>query len=572
MKNQSKSKSSNRKLGVVVLGLIKQKGIVKLPLRVEEYKSEKICHKSEDFLDFGNLMRDFLSVYPYEESDEKKQIIEIEISEEDYNRLKKILNDALNGDWEYPLRKWKPNSEGAKTRYLYSYLRLGKYDRTNKKIILYMNTIKKYCKEEDKEKLIHTIHIHELFHAYFHFVTEQIHRKQYNYIPEIEEAMAEFSTLVCLKEMSDNNIHPDSVEILNFAQKEIEEKQNEVGFLAAYGFGAYLYDTLEEKERFKLINNYIEKLGDIDVNDDKVKEFIHKVRLSKFVPGNQEACLELLREILESPKSRHRNQNTGIIDKQIIINKIPKSPECSQGKKQTTIMSQFSDNIKKDIQQYFDVLNTNPVIFSNELHLQMHLARYLENAGYTVLYEYNIPNDKFTQQEYPWQDKNGNPQKMYLDLVVKNDDEFVPIEIKYKTRSIDYGNVFNDPNCGPMTLKDHGAQDLGRYGFWNDVYRLELVKRKFAAHVQTGIALFVTNDKLYKMPLNPKNKNSVNFAMGDGTYNYQKSIKNCEWPFDPMKRDSYKSCPNFTLKNIYEVKWNNYKCGNEDFYWAMVTV
>ena len=179
---------------------------------------------------------------------------------------------------------------------------VGAYFVKGKMITLYINNIEDHCKnkkgfiDEDKKKnLIITTYIHELFHSYFHFVTEQsiFRQYRYNYILEIEEAITEFCTLVYI-----NYAKPgvrDWNDILKFAHTSISKKQENKGDLSAYGFGAYLFDNIKkENERFELINNYIKKLGNIKENDKKVNEYIEKVR----EPNNYEECLKLLKEIL----------------------------------------------------------------------------------------------------------------------------------------------------------------------------------------------------------------------------------------------------------------------------------
>ena len=178
----------------------------------------------------------------------------------------------------------------------------GEYIDKDKKIILYINNIEDYCKnkgviDEDKKKnLIITTYTHELFHAYFHFVTEQsiLRQYRYNYILEIEEAITEFCTLVYIN-YAESGGH-DWKYILKFAHTNILEKQDHEGDLSAYGFGAYLFDNIKnENERFELINDYIQKLGNIDENEKKVNEYIEKVR----EPNNYEECVKLLKEILK---------------------------------------------------------------------------------------------------------------------------------------------------------------------------------------------------------------------------------------------------------------------------------
>ena len=151
---------------------------------------------------------------------------------------------------------------------------------------------------EKKKKITDTTLLHEMFHAYFHYVTTEQGKCSYNYIFEIEEAMTEFCSLVCLQDMSFKD--PTWRDVFDDAVDNIREWQNNVGKLAAYGFGAYLFDNLkEESDRYNLINSYIKKLGHINEKDSKVKEYCEKIHLSKYVQDNQDLCLKLLKEILK---------------------------------------------------------------------------------------------------------------------------------------------------------------------------------------------------------------------------------------------------------------------------------
>ena len=213
------------------------------------------------------------------------------------------IHDNYLSDNYYEIREERKRKKDRDNK-IDSYPILGEYLKHYKRIILYINNIEDYCKKKnqgsidkvEKEKLIITTYIHELFHAYFHFVTEQsiFRQYRYNYILEIEEAITEFCTLVYINYVKSGGL--DWKDILKFAHTNISEKQESKGDLSAYGFGAYLFDNMKkENERFELINNYIQKLGNINENDKKVNEYIEKVR----EPKNYEECVKLLKEILE---------------------------------------------------------------------------------------------------------------------------------------------------------------------------------------------------------------------------------------------------------------------------------
>ncbi|MBO7492581.1 MAG: hypothetical protein J6T87_00375 [Bacteroidales bacterium] len=291
MAKKLSSNSRKHKNAVVVCSIIGRKGFT-----VTSYYNENIRDK-KDFMRFHKLLS-FLSKRPYEESSEEKIIYE-QISEEDFKRLKELIDSFPENNNRNPLNNWLPIFNKENIYYCHQYPLLGEYLPDEKKIILYIKNIEKFIKDGTdvkKSELFNTVHLHEMFHAYFHYVTEQ-KKSSYNYILEIEEAMTEFCSLVCLQDMSaTDSMWKDD---FDYAYENIKEKQNEVGNLAAYGFGAYLFEKLKEKEQYELINNYIQKLGYIDKDDNKVKEYCEKVRLSYFVPGNQKHCLNLLKEILE---------------------------------------------------------------------------------------------------------------------------------------------------------------------------------------------------------------------------------------------------------------------------------
>ena len=150
-------------------------------------------------------------------------------------------------------------------------------------------------------------------------------------------------------------------------------------------------------------------------------------------------------------------------------------------------MSRLVDSVRDDIRKF---LERNDELLFNERDLQIHLAMSLQKSSQAyddVDLEYYVPRSEL--DGYRWN------SELRLDLVVHQGNEFLPVELKYKTRSISrrierFGELLTE---AAVVVKNQGAQDLGRYDFWKDVRRLELVRRRFAA-VKNGLALFVTND------------------------------------------------------------------------------
>lgn len=83
--------------------------------------------------------------------------------------------------------------------------------------------------------------------------------------------------------------------------------------------------------------------------------------------------------------------------------------------------------------------------------------------------------------------------RSYYDIVVEDGKEYYVIELKYKTKkqSITYkGNTF--------TLKDHAAQDLGRFDYLNDIARIEnWSQNNQNKNFASGCAIMLTNDSVY---------------------------------------------------------------------------
>lgn len=108
--------------------------------------------------------------------------------------------------------------------------------------------------------------------------------------------------------------------------------------------------------------------------------------------------------------------------------------------------------------------------------------------------------------ELPVQVKNHFP---HIDVWVSAQGAILAVELKYKTRglSVKIGDE-------QYRLRDHSAQDVGRYDFMKDIQRLEQVA---VAHQNiTGYAILLTNDSAYWVE--PANHSTVdaNFRIHDG--------------------------------------------------------
>lgn len=215
------------------------------------------------------------------------------------------------------------------------------------------------------------------------------------------------------------------------------------------------------------------------------------------------------------------------------------------------------EQAKADIRLYLD--RPDGELLFNERDLQMHLAFYLISTSHydDVDVEYYVPFEEL--DNYIWKNE------LKLDILLRKGDEFLPVELKYKTKK--HSNQltrFNEHLEKPVdVLKNQGAQDLGMYDFWKDVRRVELVRNRFAA-VKNGLAVFVTNDKQY-LSTTRKTSNNYLFSMEDGKHG---TIKHWQQP----ESTCAKTHPDFDLEKEYTIQWNHNAYEGVDFHYCIVEI
>ena len=136
-------------------------------------------------------------------------------------------------------------------------------------------------------------------------------------------------------------------------------------------------------------------------------------------------------------------------------------------------MVMLIDIVRNDVCAF---LESNEELLFNERDFQMHLATWLRNSANCyddVDVEYYVPCQEL--DNYVWD------SELRLDIVVKKDSEYCPVELKYKTKKVERKiSRFDEELAGNVVvMKNQGAQDLGMYDFWNDVRRVELVRIRF---------------------------------------------------------------------------------------------
>lgn len=216
------------------------------------------------------------------------------------------------------------------------------------------------------------------------------------------------------------------------------------------------------------------------------------------------------------------------------------------------------DIVRADVFAFLE--NNNELLF-NERDFQMHLATWLRNSA-------NNYDDVDVEYYVPWQELDGYiwESELRLDIVVKKNGEYCPVELKYKTKNIERQITRFDEllNKKVAVMKDQGAQNLGMYDFWKDVHRIELVRKRFK-RVKGGLAVFVTNDILYTKASKSSSNNYLFGMVGDVTRLKQKHWRNPE-------STCAKTHPNFDVEQSYDIIWHSRDIDNVNFYYCIVNI
>ena len=221
-------------------------------------------------------------------------------------------------------------------------------------------------------------------------------------------------------------------------------------------------------------------------------------------------------------------------------------------------MATLIDLVRNDVCTF---LESNEELLFNERDFQMHLATWLRNSANRyddVDVEYYVPRQEL--DSYVWD------SELRLDIVVKKDSEYCPVELKYKTRKVErkISRFDEDLTDDVVVMKNQGAQDLGMYDFWKDVRRVELVRNRFE-RVKGGLAVFVTNDGFYTKGSKESSNNYLFNTSAGKAHSKQKRWANPE-------STCAKTHPNFEVEREYSIEWHTREIDNVGFYYCIVTI
>jgi len=198
-------------------------------------------------------------------------------------------------------------------------------------------------------------------------------------------------------------------------------------------------------------------------------------------------------------------------------------------------------------------------IFHSEADFQ-HSLGYLLSKKYDLDVRLEVP-----LYITPYYSEMDEKLKVELDILMPKGK--IGIELKYKTR----GATF-EQNGETFNIKQHGAQNLGRFDFFDDIRRLQLIKRQ--GIIEKGYAIFLTNDPLYWKPIKRKNFSS-NFSMENGRI--IKSNTKLGWTGNPSEGSVSKKrlFPNnpIIINNKHHFKWYNFSSiRGESFQYLIVEI
>ena len=142
--------------------------------------------------------------------------------------------------------------------------------KPNPKVVIYYKNIQRAC-GDDWTDVLAGVFVHEMFHAWNYF-----NAGGKRSVLAIDEPMVEFETLYFLKQLeafTHSQSHPLHDEVESVSRNRlyrVQEKKQEIGDVAAYGFGYYLFCNLSDVESRHWIEAYSKKSDSINIIDESV--------------------------------------------------------------------------------------------------------------------------------------------------------------------------------------------------------------------------------------------------------------------------------------------------------------
>jgi hypothetical protein len=204
-----------------------------------------------------------------------------------------------------------------------------------------------------------------------------------------------------------------------------------------------------------------------------------------------------------------------------------------------------------NIEAILNALRTKRILFHSEADFQFAFAWEIKTQfpHADVRLEYSPPEE---------------PAKR-IDILVRLGDEIYPIELKYPTKIL---QTWVDKE--PFFLKNHGAQDLGKYDFIKDICRVETFKEYMEGY-REGYAIWLTNDSSYWTIPRSRDVGYADFSVHHGALKEGK----LQWGASMGPGSTkYREKP-LILAGNYRIEWKEYsgiKDKNGIFKYSLVRI
>ena len=195
-------------------------------------------------------------------SELNEQISQLQIQQEYNPRLSDLNGGLLNKMRSAAKKAQELLNEASDGKVEFEYPIFGEFvlNETEKpKVVIYLKSIDESIKKRNEEypwrsesrwQVMPAVFIHEMFHAWNYFKDGRMKRS----VLAIDEPMVEFETLYFLKKLEafakyqSNPLYKNLLSARVNGEFLVQDKQQSIGDVAAYGFGYYLYEKLSERD------------------------------------------------------------------------------------------------------------------------------------------------------------------------------------------------------------------------------------------------------------------------------------------------------------------------------------
>lgn len=237
---------------------------------------------------------------------------------EELDKLIKSLDDRLgqshredrklDGLLDVCKGQWKELEKAFDSKEARPYLGMY-FDNGNESVVvLFVDVIESITAGLDEMKLLlGQVMLHEYFHSLYHHVGVGTN----DLLKYVEEPMAEYGSLMVLDSVASSNSKTASTakEALDYAQKFVEKKQFCIGWTAAYGFGAYLYE-FHKNDYQSLIAKYANVSLLLDKQSNIALEYKYLLYPKYPAPWNEDVAYKKLKALLNVDGVRLSRKDT----------------------------------------------------------------------------------------------------------------------------------------------------------------------------------------------------------------------------------------------------------------------